>query len=50
MLCTIWQDSLVQDSMTRRTACIRGGVHGTFFGEDPCCEALYAKYLESIGL
>ena len=45
-----YESSLMEDIMTRRMACIRGGYHGCFFGEDPCCEAVYAKYLGQIDL
>ena len=45
-----YESSLMEDVMARRMACIRGGYHGSFFGEDPCCEALYSKYLTQIEL
>jgi len=45
-----YEYSLLDDLVVSRMACIRGGCHGSFFAEDPCCEALYLKYLQQIGL
>ena len=49
-ICHKYDESLIESSMARCMACIRGGGHGSFFAEDPCCEALYMKYLDNVGL